>query len=152
MRARLTAVVLVSFALPPHLEAQPVTPPTAGAAVYAEHCASCHDQVGARIPTRDALAEMSPARILRTLDFGLMMSIAYPLERGEREAVAAFLGKGRDDTTPPASAMCGPATRILSRPARASWPGGSPSQDNARFQPAEHAGLRAADVARLELK
>ena len=65
-----------------------------GATAYTKYCASCHDQVGARIPTRDALAEMSPARILRTLDFGLMMSIAYPMKRDEREAVAAFLGKG----------------------------------------------------------
>jgi hypothetical protein len=37
---------------------------------------------------RDALTKMSPARILRTLDFGLMMSVAYPLRRDEREAVA----------------------------------------------------------------
>ena len=55
----------------------PVAP--SGAAAYARHCASCHEQVDARIPTRDALAQMSPARILRTLDFGLMMSIAYPM-------------------------------------------------------------------------
>ena len=62
-----------------------------GAAVYAEHCAACHDQVDARIPTRASLAQMSAARILRTLDFGLMMSIAYTMKRDEREAVAAFL-------------------------------------------------------------
>ena len=57
-----------------------------GALAYAEHCASCHDQVDARIPTRAALAEMSAARILRSLDFGLMMSIAYTMKRDEREA------------------------------------------------------------------
>src|SRR6185503_15003599 len=60
----------------------------AGEQVYLQYCASCHDQTGARIPTREALTKMSPSRILRTLDFGLMMSIAYPMERDEREAVA----------------------------------------------------------------
>ncbi len=155
MRARISAIVTATaIALPLQLRAQDrqsaVEP--SGAAVYATHCASCHDQVGARIPTRDSLAQMSPARILRTLDFGLMMSIAYPLQRGEREAVAAFVGKGRDDTAPPASALCGPEMRIMSRRSAAGWAGWAPSQDNTRYQPAEHARLRAADVARLELK
>ena len=122
-----------------------------GAAAYTKYCASCHDQVGARIPTRDALAEMSPARILRTLDFGLMMSIAYPMKRDEREAVAAFLGKGRDDAAPP-SARCAPDIRIMAGAAQASWAGWGPSQDNARYQTAERAGLGAADIPRLELK
>jgi polyvinyl alcohol dehydrogenase (cytochrome) len=123
-----------------------------GAGVYAKYCASCHDQVGARIPTRDALAQMSPARILRTLDFGLMMSIAYPIKRDEREAVAEFLGKGRDDPPPPASAFCGPGLAIMSRRSQASWTGWGPSRDNARFQPPEHANLSAAEIAQLELK
>jgi mono/diheme cytochrome c family protein len=50
-----------------------------GQDVYTAYCASCHDHPGERIPAREALAKMSPARILRTLDFGLMMSIAYLL-------------------------------------------------------------------------
>ena len=90
-----TTVIAISLQSTAQGQASPRVSPAApsGAAVYAKYCASCHDQVGARIPTRDALAEMSPARILRTLDFGLMMSIAYPMKRDEREAVAAFLGK-----------------------------------------------------------
>src|SRR5215510_1027524 len=76
-----------------------------GEAIYKQRCASCHDQAGARIPTRDALQKLSPARILKTLDFGAMMSIAYPLRRDERDAVARFLGQGKDDPPPPASAF-----------------------------------------------
>jgi polyvinyl alcohol dehydrogenase (cytochrome) len=45
-----------------------------GEALYATKCASCHDQTGARIPSRAALMNLSSARILRTLDFGAMMS------------------------------------------------------------------------------
>jgi predicted flavoprotein YhiN len=62
-----------------------------GEAAYLKYCASCHEQVSARIPTREALTKMSASRILRTLDFGLMMSIAYPMRRDEREAVLGAL-------------------------------------------------------------
>src|SRR5260370_1029918 len=58
-----------------------------GADVYQKRCASCHDQAGSRAPSRDALQKLSAARILRTLDFGLMMAVAYPINRREREAV-----------------------------------------------------------------
>jgi polyvinyl alcohol dehydrogenase (cytochrome) len=124
-----------------------------GEQVYARYCASCHDQVDARIPTRAALAEMSAARILRTLDFGLMMSIAYPIKRAEREAVAQFLGKGADETKPLSSAFCKPGNRaIMSGNARESWGGWSPDSANTRYQRAEHAGLTGADVGKLEFK
>jgi polyvinyl alcohol dehydrogenase (cytochrome) len=123
-----------------------------GAEIYAKHCASCHDQTSPRIPPRDALAKLSPARILRTLDFGLMMSVAYPLRRDEREAVAAFLGKGPDDTAPPALAMCKAGRPLRDTSARGAWTGWSPSGSNTRFQSAEQAGLTAATVPQLELK
>src|ERR1044071_610043 len=84
-----------------------------GSEIYMQRCASCHDQTAARIPTRDALQKLSPTRILKTLDFGAMMSIAYPLRRAEREAVAKYLGHGADDPPPPASAFCKPTTRIM---------------------------------------
>ena len=123
-----------------------------GAAVYAKYCAACHEQTGERIPTRDALAKMSPARILRTLDFGQMMSIAYPMRRNERALVAAFLGKGADETALPASAMCKPDRPVMSASFREKWGGWSPAQDNTRFQTARRAGLVASDLGRLQLK
>jgi polyvinyl alcohol dehydrogenase (cytochrome) len=123
-----------------------------GAAVYAEHCAACHDQVDARIPPRAALSQMSPARILRTLDFGLMMSIAYTMKRDERDAVAAFLGTGTDEAAPLQSAFCSRDKRILSDVSAESWTGWSPGKDNARYQTARRAGLDSTDIARLELK
>ncbi len=155
--AALGATTVIAISLQSTAQGQPsagvsLAAPS-GAAVYAKSCASCHDQVDARIPPRDALAQMSPARILRTLDFGLMMSIAYTLKRDEREAVAAFLGKANADTAVPgASAFCAQDKRVMSGASRASWAGWGPSGDNTRFQTAERAGLRAADLARLELK
>ncbi len=143
--------VIVGSVASPSAHAQAA--PAPGAAVYAKYCASCHEQVDARIPTRASLTQMSPARILRTLDFGLMMSIASPIKRDEREAVAKFLGTGADDPKPPAGAFCKPADRkIMSAGARESWGGWSPDSANTRYQSANNAGLKAADLGTLELK
>ena len=148
-RAALAALLLASaMATGSTLEAQTVS----GAAVYDKYCAQCHNQITARIPTRDALQKMSPARIMRTLDFGLMMSIAYPLKRDERQAVAAFLGKADADVRAPASAFCSADKKPLSGTAAGNWPGWSPTSDNARFQTTSAGGLRAGDVPSLRLK
>src|SRR4051812_13445278 len=98
MQRGLSAVLLAS-ALTTAASAYAHSP--SGAAVYEKNCAACHEQVTARIPHRDALQKMSAARIMRTLDFGLMMSIAYPLRRDERQAVATFLGTKDAEAPPP---------------------------------------------------
>jgi mono/diheme cytochrome c family protein len=77
-----------------------------GEAVYIKYCAGCHDQTNLRVPHRDVLKRMTAARILRTLDFGLMMGIAYPMSRSEREAVAHFLGRPDPEPGLPANAFC----------------------------------------------
>ena len=56
------------------------------------HCASCHEQVSPRVPHRDALRQMPAARILRSLDGGAMMTVAFTISREERLAVSSYLG------------------------------------------------------------
>jgi polyvinyl alcohol dehydrogenase (cytochrome) len=125
---------------------------SAGERVYRERCAGCHDLTNARVPRRDALELMSSARILRALDFGVMMNVAYPLRRDEREAVANFLGSGTTDPTPPPAAYCADRTvKLASRP-KVQWNGWSPASANTRFQPADAAGLTAAQLPKLALK
>jgi CubicO group peptidase (beta-lactamase class C family)/outer membrane protein assembly factor BamB len=131
---------------------QPVAQTLDGAKVYARRCAACHDQTGSRTPAKESLTRLSPHRILRTLDFGLMMSVAYPMSRDEREAVAAYLGKGKDDLAPPPEALCKADQEILSHPTTASWTGWSPRPDNARYQGADGAGLDASRVGKLKLR
>jgi polyvinyl alcohol dehydrogenase (cytochrome) len=123
-----------------------------GADVYQKRCATCHDQAGSRAPSRDALQKLSAARILRTLDFGLMMALAYPLNRAEREAVANFLGTKTEESPLPASAFCSADISILSGPESDSWAGWSPSTSNSRYQTAAQAGLAPGQVRRLKLK
>ena len=49
---------------------------------------------------------MPSSRILRTLDFGAMMTIAYQLNRAERDEVARYLGKPGGDPAPRPEAFC----------------------------------------------
>ena len=95
---------------------------------------------------------MTSARILRTLDFGAMMTIAYQLRRDEREAVAAFLGKPGGDPMPRPEAFCRDRSVAIDTSVSPIWNGWSPSVDNARFAPAALARLTAAQVPRLKLK
>ena len=86
-----------------------------GEAVYREYCASCHDHPGPSIPPRSSLQSLSAARILRTLDAGVMMRIAYGLQRNQREAVANYLGKASDDIEPPAQTASSRCPKIHTR-------------------------------------
>jgi len=128
------------------------SPPAPGADVYQKRCASCHDQAGSRAPTRDALQKLSAARILRTLDFGLMMAVAYPINRADREALANFLGTKTEESPLPAAAFCSANISILSGPSSDTWAGWSPTTSNARYQAADRAGLAPGQVRRLKLK
>jgi polyvinyl alcohol dehydrogenase (cytochrome) len=74
------------------------------------------------------------------------------MNRDERIAVADYLGTDSPEAVTPATAFCSDRTVTLTATPRTSWNGWSPTPDNARFQPAERAGLRAAQVPRLELE
>ena len=126
--------------------------PVLGEAQYKQRCATCHDRGGERIPPKDALNGMTPARILRTLDMGAMISIAYPMNRTEREAVAAYLGKATADAAPPAEAFCKDRSIKLNDSAKFIWNGWSPTSDNARYVPPELGGLTLSNVGKLKLK
>jgi polyvinyl alcohol dehydrogenase (cytochrome) len=123
-----------------------------GADVYLKRCASCHDQAGSSAPTREALQKLPAKHILRALDFGVMMGLAGPMKRPEREAVASFLGTGAAEPGPPASALCAAGSRAMSGPAKGSWNGWSPSTANTRYQTTEQAGLTTDQVRHLKLK
>ena len=123
-----------------------------GEAVYAKRCAICHEQIGERIPSHESLKAMPATRILRALDFGAMMSIAYPLSREEREAVAKFLGTEARDAPPPVAAFCSDRKVSVDDKTKLVWNGWSPAADNTRFQPAGAAGLTVDRLKTLKLK
>jgi polyvinyl alcohol dehydrogenase (cytochrome) len=122
-----------------------------GEEVYKARCAACHDQSSPRIPPREALQKLSATHILRTLDFGLMMSIAYPLRRHEREAVASFLGMAGGQLAVPAN-TCPSGKRPLAGSGAGNWNGWSPALDNARYVAGDKAGLSIGQLSKLKLK
>ncbi len=126
--------------------------PVSGEDVYRQRCASCHDSTGERVPPRDALKTLPAARILRALDFGVMVNIASPMTREEREAVAAFLGIPGADAVALPKNYCADRTVSLNGIPKGAWNGWSPSTENTRYQTREAAGLTAAQVPRLKLK
>ena len=131
---------------------QAPSPAVSGSDVYQKSCASCHDQAGSRAPTKEALQKLTATHIRRSLDFGMMMGVAGPMKREEREAVATFLGTGAAEPGPPASAFCAAGSSALSGASKGSWNGWSPSISNTRYQSAEQAGLTSNQVRHLKLK
>jgi polyvinyl alcohol dehydrogenase (cytochrome) len=123
-----------------------------GEEVYTRRCAMCHDQANERIPPRAALQKLSAARIVRTLDAGVMMAVGFALSREDRIAVASYLGTNATESGPPASAFCADRTVKLAAKPKASWNGWSPRSDNARFQPGDVARLSVDQVRGLKLK
>ena len=133
------------------LAAQTSEKTAGGANVYQTRCAQCHENaVATRAPSREALQKMPATRILRTLDFGLMMGVAYPLTREERQAVANYLGTKGGEPGPPAAAFCNAERHPLSGEAAGNWNGWSPSPANTRFQKAGR--ITKDQVSRLKLK
>ena len=140
-------LVLCAICLAPSTNAQ-----VSGEQVFQKYCSGCHDHATDRVPPRSALQKLSRERIMRTLDFGLMMSVAYPMRRDEREAVAKFLGTTGGEATLPPSAMCSAGRAPLAGSAIGTWNGWSPNGNNARYQTADQAGLGIGQVSQLKLK
>ena len=150
MTARLFALALLGVLLAPLPAA---AQPPSGEALYKTRCASCHEQpTDGRTPAVNVLRAMPADRILRTLDFGAMMTIAYTMNRAEREAVASFLGRPGSIPGPRAEAFCSNRTVARLDLSKTSWNGWSASPDNARFVPAPLAQLTVAQVPRLRLE
>jgi polyvinyl alcohol dehydrogenase (cytochrome) len=123
-----------------------------GEEVYAKRCASCHDQTNPRIPPRESLQKIPVTRILKVLDFGVMMQVAYQMSRQDREAVAKFLGTDAPETVLSPEAFCKDRTVAINDKSKFVWNGWSPKPDNARFVPGDVAGLNIDQVRKLKLK
>ena len=132
--------------------AQPSTVKASGETVYKQRCAGCHEQTNPRIPPRSALSQMPAERILHVLDFGAMMTIAYPMSRAERQAVAAYIGTSAPAVSFPPSAYCVDRKVSVSDEPKGAWNGWSPGSGNTRFQSGAVAGLSIDQVHGLKFK
>jgi polyvinyl alcohol dehydrogenase (cytochrome) len=125
--------------------------PHPGAALYAEHCAQCHEGGVYKAPHRLFLSTMAPDAILDSMN-GIMASQSRPLSGGQKVQVAEYIsGRSLESATvhhPPPD--CGKSALDLKKaPSQSGW-GVEPA--NSRFQPATSGGLTAADAGSLELQ
>jgi len=128
----------------------------AGASLYAQRCAQCHDNgsAGVRAPSRSVLQSMPFDAVVRSITTGTMGLITQDWTDADRAAVASFVtGKTADapSAADNAAGQCAQdhASLRLDGPR---WNGWGVDLANSRFQPAEMAGITKATVSRLQLK
>ncbi len=121
-----------------------------GAALYARHCAQCHDHAQGHIPTREALANRSPINIVMTLLTGAMRPQAAGLSHDDVSAIAAFLTAGAATAGSVLHPDPCPLPAAAFRLSAEGWNGWGRDLANTRFQP--HSGLAARDLPRLRVK
>jgi polyvinyl alcohol dehydrogenase (cytochrome) len=144
---RFSGAFSFSFSVP--LSAQT---PVDGAKVYADNCASCHDQPTGRTPPKDALTERTADAIHLALTSGSMAIQGVTLSVAEKKAVSEYLsGKPLGASSAQDAGVCtakaGPIGSIAAKP---QWNGWGADTSNARYQPKP--GMTAADVPKLKLK
>jgi len=140
----------ITFTLFAILSSFPCAAAVSGEAVYQKRCAGCHDHAGESTPPRDTLKQLSVARIMRTLDFGVMINVAYVLSREEREAVANYLGVERPDAPVPSQAYCADRTVNIGASPSPAWKGWGPDLSNTRYTTTS--GITLDQVGKLKLK
>jgi len=136
--------------------------PVAGAAqapsgeqIFSARCASCHNgQPDSRAPSPDALKSRTPQAIIEALVNGGMRVQGSQLSGPDRRSVAEYVTAKAidDDVIGAATGRCAATTKLGDVARGPRWAGWSAAPTNARFQPADQAGLAAADVPRLTLK
>ena len=151
MRIAIFLLLLMTVSLPAWGEAAGAED---GAAVYREHCASCHDAGVARAPSMAVLKQMSPELIGRALVLGRMSTQGRDLTGAQLKSVVRFLaGAPSAPAAPTLDTSCHDTSPI---PENASamphWNGWGVDLAQHRFQPAAMAELSAEDVPRLKLK
>ncbi len=126
--------------------------PPDGAALYAEHCAMCHDNAKDRIPPKSIIARRSPDEVINALTNGSMKVQATGLKPLEIRAIAVYLtGKeptGVVDPSQLANRCQAPGGPINLK--AGGWNGWGFDYDSTRFQPKP--GLKVEDVPKLKVK
>ena len=119
-----------------------------GSALYAQHCASCHDGA-VRAPSKQIIGALPTDRIVASLTSGLMRSQGQALSVDERAAVARFLS-----TAVPAAAPAASAPRCVAdaKPSVSprDWTSWGATLANDRFQKAP--GFTAEQIPALKLR
>ncbi len=141
-------------------EREPMPSAASMVSPYELVCSSCHDNRSdeSLAPSRQALRELSPERIVEALTTGPMAVFGEKFGADEKRAMAELItGKpfgGTVDRTAAAMSNQCSAPLTLDKPfSKPSWNGWAPDPTRSyRFQSVEAGGLTAADIPKLKLK
>jgi polyvinyl alcohol dehydrogenase (cytochrome) len=147
-------VVLIPAVTVSLLAAKALAQTPDGEALFATHCAACHvNPTEEKVPTRAAMAALSPNAIVETLTDGSMRIQGQPLSAAERATIARLLtGRpvvARSQST--GGGMCPAGARFSMMGAEGVWNGWGPDTRNTRYQ-ANTGSISAANVGRLKLE
>ena len=122
-----------------------------GAALFNDHCATCHNGKVPKAPATVWLEMMAPDTILAAMNGGIMTQQASMLDAAQRRDIAEFLTRTSLDsyTPPPGPPQCEGARAAFDRapPAAVGW-----GHDTRRFVPASVTKLTRSDIPKLKLK
>ncbi len=125
------------------------TPAPDGKALFAAHCAMCHEGGDPRAPSLDTLKARPNESIMVALEAGIMRSQAQTLSAAEKHAVADFLSP-RSAAQVVRENLCPAGPHPLGK--LIGWNGWGVDLTNGRYQTTAAAGLRAEDVPKLKVK
>jgi polyvinyl alcohol dehydrogenase (cytochrome) len=117
--------------------------------LYQANCVACHDGGAGGAPTRAALGQLTPARILAALETGVMKPQGDTLTPSERGVLAEHLG-AKPRTGPAAEAKACPVKLTLAE--APFWNRWGNSLRNDRYQDAAKGGIAPEQASTLELK
>jgi len=124
-----------------------------GEAPWLAHCASCHDKVMYKAPSRFFLGMTGAQNILDAMNGGIMSVQAADISAKDRRAIAEFVsGQNMDELAPvrqPPDCDAEHGFDPAITPIATGW-GVDPG--NTRFQPEDTGRLTVADVPNLEVK
>lgn len=130
-----------------------------GFALFQTRCMSCHGNPNAnpKATELNAIRAMTPEKIYGSLVDGKMKAQGQFLSDDEKRHIAEFMGSRTLGSSEPGSGKNMPnqcsSNPPMSDPAAGdSWNGWGADLGNTRFQPADAAGLTAAQVPQLKLK
>jgi polyvinyl alcohol dehydrogenase (cytochrome) len=120
-----------------------------GETIYTKQCASCHEAGQPPYLNRIVMKAAAPEYIVHMLASGVMHVQGSHLTPRERNVVAVYITGKRLGSSTSVGLCSTPAPGDGSGP---QWNGWGVDLVNSRFQPADQAGLTAAQVPNLKLK
>jgi polyvinyl alcohol dehydrogenase (cytochrome) len=149
---RTAILAALPFALAAPAAADPPSPAViraAGAQIFKDRCAGCHDAPGGKAPSRAQLGQRSVEDIAKALLIGPMAPMAHGLTVAQVGEVAMFVSQKvpRPDPVATANMCASPPPLALNAP---QWNGWGRDGANSRFQPTT--AITPDNVGALRLK